>query len=418
MEKKLNLWIFCHYAQQPPYNTMLRYHNWGKYIQNKGYHVTIVAAGTVHNTDIDVIEKIGGVQETKVDGIRYLYVKTPSYKGNGIARIRNMMSFCLGIGQFKKVKNQPDCIIECEAYLFPFVKMQYKKVPVICDIVDLWPLSIIEYTSISRRNLIIRFLYLLEKYAYIKCDALIFSMEGGAQYVKEQHYCKRVDPKKIYHINMGCDLEKFDLDLKKSEKTAERPEEFTVTYCGSMRQANHIIQICEAAKILKERGYGMIRIRFFGNGPEESVARQFCTQNQLDHVTFYGRFHKKDLPAILSESDVNIMTYMQTEVMQYGGSQSKLFDYLAIGKPIINCGKWGYDLVSRYQCGLVVEQQTADHIAEAIIALYRKPKNKLEEMGRNARSVSQKYDQPILVELLDMVVKYTLSDSKYCPPAP
>ena len=55
----MNILILCHSAQQPPFNTMLRYHNWGKELVERGHRVTIVAASTVHNTDIDVIEEIG-----------------------------------------------------------------------------------------------------------------------------------------------------------------------------------------------------------------------------------------------------------------------------------------------------------------------------------------------------------------------
>ena len=174
---KENVWIICHYAQQPPINTMLRYHNWGKELVKRDYSVTIVAASTIHNTDIDIVEK-NGKNEDVCNGIRYIYVKTPKYSGNGIQRINNMISFCFGLRQFKKEK--PDVIVNCEAYLFPFVKRYFKGIPVITDTVDLWPESIIEYAGYSKWNPIIRVLYHLEKDAYLKSDALIFSMEGGA----------------------------------------------------------------------------------------------------------------------------------------------------------------------------------------------------------------------------------------------
>ena len=76
MSKKINnIWIFCHYAQQPPYNTMLRYHNWGKELVDRGYKVTIVAASTVHNTYIDVTEEINSDSDICC-GISYLYLHT------------------------------------------------------------------------------------------------------------------------------------------------------------------------------------------------------------------------------------------------------------------------------------------------------------------------------------------------------
>lgn len=60
-----------------------------------------------------------------------------------------------------------------------------------------------------------------------------------------------------------------------------------------MRQANSIIQICEA-KILKDKGLD-VRFRFFGNGPDEAAAKDYCDKYGLDNVSFFGRFMKEDL---------------------------------------------------------------------------------------------------------------------------
>lgn len=409
MNNQKNLWIFCHYAQQPPYNTMLRYHNWGKYIQEKGYNVTIVAASTVHNTNIDVVEKLNGHTKDVVDGVRYLYIKAPKYSGNGIARIKNMLTYCMGLSKFKKKDNQPDYVILCEAYLYPFVHRVYKNIPIISDIVDLWPLSIVEYTTATGNNLLIRFLYWLEKYDYIKSDAIVFSMEGGKDYIREQKYASKVALKKVFHINMGCDLEEFDSHLVKEEVI--EPSVFTVTYCGSMRQANNVIQICEAAKLINDKGLN-INFRFFGNGPDEVMARDYCLKNKLENVSFFGRFKKEELANILSESTVNIMTYKQSKVMKYGGSQSKLFDYLASGKPIINCGDWGYNLVSQYNCGIVVKDQTSHNIAAAIEKLSHCTKEEMEAMGNNARFVAEQYCQPNLINKLIEVFQYVDKEKK------
>jgi glycosyltransferase involved in cell wall biosynthesis len=400
MKDLKSLWIFCHYAQQPPFNTMLRYHNWGKHLKNKGYMVTIVAASTVHNTEIDVIEKCNGSIEQNIDGVRYLYVSTPKYSGNGFKRIRNMISYSLGLSKFKKYDFQPDITLFCGAYLYPFIRRGYKKLPMICDIVDLWPLSIIEYTSISKYNPFIKMLFTIEKIAYMGSSAIIFSMEGGIDYIKESKYSNKIHYDHVFHLNMGSDLVVFDEIKSSIDEENFNSENFLITYCGSMRQANHVIKICEAAKILKEKGFNQIIIRFYGNGPEEESAKIYCQENQLNNVRFFGRFQKEDLSTILSNSDVNIMTYMTSKVMKYGGSQSKLFDYLSSGKPIINSGDWGYNLVSRYNCGVVISEQTSENIAFAIQRLYQLSEDELKVMGGNARHVAEMYDQPILVEQL------------------
>ena len=74
-------------------------------------------------------------------------------------------------------------------------------VPCISDIVDLWPQSIVEYVGINARNPIIQILYQLEKFIYKNSNAIIFSMEGGRDYIKDRGWDKKINmakkPKKV-----------------------------------------------------------------------------------------------------------------------------------------------------------------------------------------------------------------------------
>ena len=57
-------------------------------------------------------------------------------------------------------------------------------------------------------------LYILEKWIYKSADSIIFSMEGGKDYIIEKGWDAGhggpVDLKKVYHINNGVDSELFD----------------------------------------------------------------------------------------------------------------------------------------------------------------------------------------------------------------
>ena len=407
--REKNIWVICHYAQQPPLNTMLRYHNWGKELVKRGYSVTIVAASTIHNTNIDIVEQ-NKKREDICDGIQYKYIITPPYSGNGMRRIKNMLVFCFGLKQFKKEK--PDIIITCEAYLFPFVKHSFKKIPIITDTVDLWPESIIEYGGFSKNNPIIKILYRLEHNAYLKSNAMIFSMEGGVDYVREQKYANRIKFSKIFHINMGCDIPQKDRELEGlSFDLGWNPDEFNVVYCGSVRQANQVKQICDAAKIMKERGYKDIKFQVYGNGNDLKMLKKYVVDNSIDNVHFYGRIEKAKIPFILSHAKANILTYKHVPLMKYGGSQSKLFDYLASGKPVICNAQFGYNLIERYNCGVVAEDQSAQALADAIEKVYKTNTAELAEMGKRARKTAEMYDQPILVDKLEEVFEY-VSDKK------
>ena len=92
--------------------------------------------------------------------------------------------------------------------------------------------------------------------------------------------------------------------------------------------------------------------------------------------------------------------------MKYGGSQSKLFDYLASGKPILCNAKFGYNLIERYNCGIVTDNQTPKAFADAVEKLYNMTEKELSEMGTRARKAAEAYDQPILVDQLCKVLDF------------
>lgn len=402
--RKTKVLIICHYAQQPPQNTMLRYHNWGKELNKRGYLVTIVAASTIHNTDIDIVEQNGKLIDF-CDGVRYVYIKTPKYAGNGIGRIKNMLAFCFGLKKIRKHK--PDVIINCEAYPFLFVKHYFKKIPIITDTVDLWPQSIIEYAGFKKNNPMIQLMYLLEKKSYIKSDALIFSMEGGKDYISERKYRNKVDSSKVFHINMGCDISQKDKELFNSNYELDWDlTKFNIVYCGSIRQANQVKQICVAANEIANRGLNDIFFHIYGNGDELDSLKQYVEDNKITNVKFYGRIEKENIPTILSKSKANILTYKQVNLMKYGGSQSKLFDYLASGKPILCNAKLGYNLIERYNCGIITDNQTPEAFADAVEKLYNMSDSQLYTMGVRARRAAEDYDQPQLVDKLCAVIKY------------
>lgn len=368
--------------------------------------MTIVSASTVHNTNIDVIDQIGKPKDV-CDGVNYYYIKTPLYNGNGMKRIRNMLSFCLGLRRFSHYT--PDVVISCEAYVFPFVKHCFKRTPVITDTLDLWPESIIEYAGYSKHNPLIKALYNLERKAYLNSDAMIFSMEGGVQYLKEQNYHNKIDFTRVFHINMGCDLVSFDDNLKKFNETIPWNKSlFNIAYCGSVRVANQVNQICEAAKELHIRGIDNVEFQIYGNGDQLELLQKYVQENNLPNVHFYGRFKKEHIAGILSSADACLLTYKQVNLMKYGGSQSKLFDYLASGTPIICNAKWGYNLIERYSCGIVTEDQSAESFVKSILYLLNLNEDEIKTIGRNGRKVAEMYDQPRLVDQLLEVIDYTL----------
>ena len=87
-----NIWIWNHYATNTFFDRGGRHYWFAKYLLEAGYKPTIFCASTVHNSD-NKIEVETTYKLDEVDGIPYVFVKTPPYQGNGLSRLKNMYTF-------------------------------------------------------------------------------------------------------------------------------------------------------------------------------------------------------------------------------------------------------------------------------------------------------------------------------------
>ena len=273
----MNIWIVNHYAIPPSMGGLVRHYYFSKYLQKKGHTVKIFTSSKIHNTDINMIKDRSLYREEMEDGVEYTFVRSRDYKGNGMDRVINMMDLPFKTWKAMKLfykKQKPDVIYTSSPDLFvALFALRFGrkyKIPVVVEVRDLWPESIVEYNKISRKNPIIQILYQLEKWIYKKADQLIFTMEGGKEYIRDKGWDKVVDLKKVNHVNNGVDLEEFEENYKKyqiNDSDLMNDSTFKVVYVGSIRQVNNLGTLVDAAKYLKDDK--SIQILIYGDGTEK-----------------------------------------------------------------------------------------------------------------------------------------------------
>jgi glycosyltransferase involved in cell wall biosynthesis len=91
---------------------------------------------------------------------------------------------------------------------------------------------------------------------------------------------------------------------------------------------------------------------------------------------------------------------MNGEILKYGGSQGKLFQYLASGKPVFSNIRMGYCIIDRYNAGISRNITNEQEYADAILSIVTADKVKYAEMCRNARNASLEFDYKALSEKL------------------
>lgn len=408
------IWIMNHYAANTFFDRGGRHYSFAKYLIRKGYDVTIFCASTVHNTDKNIEIKEGMYKTDQVDGIPYVFVKTSPYKGNGIKRIKNMVQFYIKLFPVtKKVGREtgkPDVILASSVHPLTLVAgiqiAKKRKIPCVCEVRDLWPKSIVDFGNMSRKNPVIQMLYQLEKWIYKNADQLIFTMEGGKQYIEEKGWIKGINPKKIHHVNNGVDLETFEYNRKHfqiQDKDLEENGVFKIIYAGSIRNMNKVETLVKAVEKLNKPN--QCRLIIYGDGDDKESLESYCKKHKLANVKFKGRVEKKYIPYILSKSDLNIINYMQSDLIKYGGSQNKLFEYLASGKPICSNVRMGYSLIEKYQCGIEENISGDDAYAKVIQKFMDIPREKYEFYMQNALQAAKEYDFAVLSEKLEKILK-------------
>lgn len=417
---KENIWILNHYATSMFRDHGGRHYWFAKYLLNKKYKPTIFCASTIHNSDEVIDTKKNRYISYTTDKIPFVFINTSPYKGNGIKRIFNMIAFYKSLfcvtKEYAGLYGKPDIILASSVHpltLVAGIKIAKKMgIPCICEIRDLWPEGFIAYGLLKQNSLLARILYHSEKWIYTKADKLIFTMEGGKDYIVEKGWDKAsggpIDLDKVYHINNGVDLDVFNYNKEQyqfKDPDLENENTFNVIYTGSIRMVNKVGLLLDAAVVLKEKGVHDIKFLIWGDGNERKQLEVRVKEENLTNVSFKGRVDKKYIPYITSRSQLNIALGENLPLYSFGGSLNKMFDYFAAGKPVLFTFKLGYSIIDRYGAGLELSESSPMKIVESI--LYFKNLSEEEYSGycENAKRAAKEYNFEKLTERLIDVIR-------------
>lgn len=409
-----NVWIWNHYATNMFFDQAGRHYWFAENLLKEGYKPTIFCASTNHFSDNDIDTKRSKYSLDSVNNIPFVFINTPEYKGNGKNRVLNMISFYRGLFKttemYAELNGKPDVILASSVHpltLVAGIKIAKKfDIPCICEVRDLWPESIVAYGSLKRNSVIAKLLYQGEKWIYKKADRIIFTMEGGKDYIVDKKWGSLssgpINVKKVFYLNNGVDLAQFnnnkvnhpikDLDLDS--------DKFKVVYTGSIRAVNDVEYLVEIAKQLKLLHEKDVELLIYGDGPERERLVQKCKKENLENIKFKGRVPKQSIPYVLSKANLNILHFQQNSIKKYGASLNKLFEYFASGKPIISDCEFGYDLIKRYNCGLVIDGGTPKQLAYEIIKVKNLSKNEYQILCKNSMKAANDYDFKVLSKKL------------------
>lgn len=418
VEMKNNIWIVNQYAMPPDREVRVRNHKMAEHLICDGYNVLIIGGSALHNMGENLIPGNGpGFVLNEYGVLKFAHIKVGDYSGNGIDRIVSMAQFQFRLRKYaKKIAKEsgiiPDyVIVDCAPlpfYMGYRVSRLFNAV-YIKEVRDLWPASLVEYGFLKEGSLLARFLYRLERKQYEKADRIVFSMQGGADYIIDKGWDLdsggNVDLEKVHYINNGIDLKEFDTNKDIVPKVYTQyfsAECVNFLYAGSIRHANQLDTFISVFDRVVNEGY-KIRLIIVGDGDQrEMLEKKYqCNPN----ILFTGPVDKKCIPSILEQADVCVLCVRKTRLGEYGISYNKLFDYFASGKPILNLFKTKNDLIDHANAGVSLDQQSYELIRDAIQYFSDMSSVDRESMGARGRKLAESFDFKILTNKLISILE-------------
>ena len=125
-----------------------------------------------------------------------------------------------------------------------------------------------------------------------------------------------------------------------------------------------------------------------GSGGKRADLEALARGYGLTNVVFSDLVpDKEEIARIVAGCDVCLTIYRAAKEQTW--SPNKMFDALAAGKPVlINVSGWLGETIEKNQCGLCLDPDRPEALADALVKLSREP-DLCRRMGANARAAGR-----------------------------
>ena len=385
----MNILYINHYAGSPKMGMEFRPYYLSKEWVKMGHNVAIIAADYSHlriknpNVKKDFQEEI-------IDGIRYLWVKTKTYSGNGVDRAITMYQFVHKIKKnAKKIIDMydPDVVITSSTYpLDTYAGQKLKKLkPNLClihEIHDMWPVSLIEISGMSKYNPFAIAMQIGENSFCRKSDYVCSLLPNAKDYLIKHGMAE----KKFFHIPNGIVIEEWEkpvplpndyIALFEKLHTAGK---FIICFFGSHTISYNLDCFVES---IKETSLPVCGV-FIGDGihKKELIRKSKGSKNRM---YFLDPIPKAAIPSLFDFVDAVYVGSVENKSDRFGICMNKLFDSMMGGKPILYAVNAPNNYILDYNCGVSVKPSNTEELKKGIEKLYNASKEERVLMGCNGR---------------------------------
>ncbi|NDP27037.1 MAG: glycosyltransferase family 4 protein [Flavobacterium sp.] len=301
----------------------------------------------------------------------------PSVSKNIFKRTLSVLSFASMLFLYLLFKKTPHkVVVQSPPLLLSFVSvlvLSLMRKKIILNVSDLWPLAAIELKALKKDSFSYHVSLFLERFIYSKAT-LIFGQSN--EIITHIH---SIFPEKECHLYRNFpDHKMAEMDFITNENGPIK-----LFYAGLLGVAQGVFELCQQIK-LEEID---IELHIFGDGAEKSQIEDLIQQNPEIKIFFQGMLERNVLHEKLQSFDIAIVP-LKTRI--YGSVPSKIFEYGALGFPILYFGGGeGETIVKENNMGWVANVGNFEKLNATLIEISKTGKSEIQTMKKQVFNAAE-----------------------------
>ncbi len=301
----------------------------------------------------------------------------PSVSKNIFKRTLSVMSFSSVLFFYLLTKKTPNkIVVQSPPLLLSFVSvlvLSLMRKKIILNVSDLWPLAAIELKALKKDSFSHHVSLFFERFIYSKAT-IIFGQSN--EIITHIH---SIFPKKECHLYRNFP----DHQVAKMELVSNINEPIKLFYAGLLGVAQGVFELCQNIELQNLD----IELHIFGDGAEKFQIEELIKQNPKKKIFFHGMLERNILHEKLKSFDIALVP-LKTRI--YGSVPSKIFEYGALGFPVLYFGGGeGETIVRENNLGWVAQVGNFESLNATLNEISITGKSEIQTMKTQVFEVSE-----------------------------
>ncbi len=302
----------------------------------------------------------------------------PSVSKNIFKRTASILSFSTMLFFYLLCKKTPKkVVIQSPPLLLSFVSvfvLSLMRKKIILNVSDLWPLAAIELKALKSGSFSHKVSLFFERFIYSRATLILGQSNEIITHVHS------IFPDKKCHLYRNFPFHQVvEMDFVTNVN-----EPIKLFYAGLLGIAQGLLELCKKIELQNLN----VELHIFGDGIEKLQISDLIMQNPQKKIFFHGMLERSVLHETIQSYDIAIVPLKKRI---YGSVPSKIFEYGALGFPILYFGGGeGETIVKETHLGWSVEVSDFDNLNIVLKEISKTGKSQIQALKKQVFESAEK----------------------------